>query len=598
MDRGSAGQVRAGAKQRQISDGASPAPREALIVGAGGSGAGSLWMLWEALGAARDLGRVHQIAAVLVRYGFGGLVQRVGMAGALERAGKALHWREPEDLARLEPPARVRRALEELGPTFVKLGQILATRGDLFPPEWIAEFGKLQDAAPALPFAELRAQLVEDLGEAPEAVFAELDPEPLAAASLAQVHRARLADGTAVVLKVRRPGIRPVIEADLRLLARLAEIVESEAPDLRRYRPREVVRQFAHSLRRELDFSAEGRNAERIARLFADSPAIVVPRIHWQWTGERLNVQDFIDGIPGRQAAALPDGFDRRLLARQGADAVLRMILEAGFFHADPHQGNVFYLPGNRIAFIDFGMVGRLSEARRFEVATLMHGLVGRDARKVADVLLDWSADSSGDAEALRSEIEAFVDEYHGVALKQLDLGALLADVVAILREHGLALPPDLALMIKAFITLEGMGRQLDPDFDIAGEAAPFLREVLLAHLAPRAIARRGWAALAGGVQMLAGLPQDIGRLLRAARRGKVQLEVDVPALKAFGDQLDRAASRLTMAIVTAALIVGSSIVMTVDRGGGVATLGLLGFVGAVVCGLWVLVSVWRGGRR
>lgn len=554
-------------------------------------------MLWEALGAARDLGRVQQIAAVLVRYGFGGLVRRVGMAGALERAGKALHWREPEDLARLEPAARVRRALEELGPTFVKLGQILATRGDLFPPEWIVEFGKLQDAAPALPFADLRGQLVEDLGEAPEVVFAELDPVPLAAASLAQVHRARLADGTAVVLKVRRPGIRPVIEADLRLLDRLAEIIEKEAPELVRYRPREVIRQFAHSLRRELDFSAEGRHAERIAALFVSSPEIVVPRIHWQWTGERLNVQDFIEGIPGRQAAALPDGFDRRLLARRGADAVLRMILEAGFFHADPHQGNVFYLPGNRIAFIDFGMVGRLSEARRFEVATLMHGLVGRDAGKVADVLLDWSADSNGDAEALRCEIEAFVDDYHGVALKKLDLGALLADVVAILREHGLALPPDLALMIKAFITLEGMGRQLDPDFDIAGEAAPFLREVLLAHLAPRAIARRGWEALLGGVQMLAGLPQDLGRLLRAARRGKLQLEVDVPALKSFGDQLDRAASRLTMAIVTAALIVGSSIVMTVDRGGGVATLGLLGFIAAMLGGLWVLISVWRGGR-
>lgn len=554
-------------------------------------------MLWEALGAARDLGRVQQIAAVLVRYGFGGLVRRVGMAGALERAGKALHWREPEDLARLEPAARVRRALEELGPTFVKLGQILATRGDLFPPEWIVEFGKLQDAAPALPFEDLRGQLIEDLGEAPEAVFAELDPVPLAAASLAQVHRARLADGTAVVLKVRRPGIRPVIEADLRLLDRLAEIIEKEVPELVRYRPREVIRQFAHSLRRELDFSAEGRHAERIAALFVGSPEIVVPRIHWQWTGERLNVQDFIEGIPGRQAAALPEGFDRRLLARRGADAVLRMMLEAGFFHADPHQGNVFYLPGNRIAFIDFGMVGRLSEARRFEVATLMHGLVGRDAGKVADVLLDWSADSNGDADALRSEIEAFVDDYHGVPLKKLDLGALLADVVAILREHGLALPPDLALMIKAFITLEGMGRQLDPDFDIAGEAAPFLREVLLAHLAPRAIARRGWEALLGGVQMLAGLPQDLGRLLRAARRGKLQLEVDVPALKSFGDQLDRAASRLTMAIVTAALIVGSSIVMTVDRGGGVATLGLLGFIAAMLGGLWVLISVWRGGR-
>ena len=261
-------------------------------------------MLWEALGAARDLGRVHDIAAVLIRYGFGDLVQRLGMARALERAGKVLHLRGPDDIARLEPAARVRRALEELGPTFVKLGQILATRADLFPPDWIAEFGMLQDAAPAVPFEAIRAQLAEDLGEAPEAVFAELDTTPLAAASLAQVHRARLADGSPVVLKIRRPGIRPVIEADLRLLARLAEIMEAEAPDLRRYRPREVVREFAHSLRRELDFSAEGRNAERIAASFADHPEIVVPRIHWQWTGERLNVQDFVEGLPGRAVAA------------------------------------------------------------------------------------------------------------------------------------------------------------------------------------------------------------------------------------------------------------------------------------------------------
>ena len=556
-------------------------------------------MLREALGAARDLGRVHDIAAVLIRYGFGDLVQRLGMARALERAGGALHLnlRGPEHLARLEPPQRVRQALEELGPTFVKLGQILATRGDLFAPEWIAEFGKLQDAAPAVPFADIRAQLAEDLGQAPEAVFAELDTEPLAAASLAQVHRARLADGSAVVLKVRRPGIRPVIEADLRLLGRLAEIIETEAPDLRRYRPREVVRQFAQSLRRELDFSAEGRNAERIAASFADHPEIVVPRIHWEWTGERLNVQDFIEGIPGRNVAALAEGFDRKLLARRGAAAVLKMMLEDGFFHADPHQGNVFYLPGNRLGFIDFGMVGRLPEQRRYEVAELMHGLVDRDASLVAEVLLGWSSDANGDAAALRDEIERFVDEYHGVPLKQLDFGTMLADVVTILREHGLALPPDLALMVKAFITLEGLGRQLDPDFDIATEAAPFLRQVLFAHHAPSAIARRGWRALTSAVDLLAGLPQDLGRLLRSARRGSLHVEVDIPPLKAFGDQLDRAASRLTIGIVTAALIIGSSIAMTVERGDSTSLLGLLGFIGAMLGGLWVLLSVWRGGR-
>ena len=553
-------------------------------------------MLWQAIGAVRDLGRLHDIASVLIRYGFGDLVRRIGMAGALERAGRALHWHEPEELARLEPPARVRRALEDLGPSFIKLGQILATRVDLFPADWIAEFGKLQDAAPAIPFAELLPQLTEDLGEPPEAVFPRLEPEALAAASLAQVHRAWLADGTAIILKVRRPGIRPVVEADLRLLVRLAEIVEAEAPELRRYRPREVVRQFTLSLRRELDFSAEGRSAERIAANLAAHPEIVVPRIHWAWTGERLNVQDCIEGIPGRNLAAVEAaGLDRRLLARRGARAVLKMMLEDGFFHADPHPGNVFYLPDNRIAFIDFGMTGRLSEERRYQLAVLLHGLVSHDAQKVAEVLLDWSGGAEVDSETLQTEIDAFVDQYHGVPLKNLDLGAMLSDLVAILREHGLALPPDLALLIKAFITLEGMGRQLDPDFDMAGEAAPFLEQVLLAHAAPDALVRRGWRSLGRALALVAGLPQDLRQLLRAARRGKLHVEVDVLPLKQFGERLDNAASRLALAIVTAALIIGSAIVMTVERE---SALGRFGFIAAALGGLWVLFSIWRGGGR
>lgn len=562
-------------------------------------------MLWQALGAVRDLKRIHDIASVLIRYGFGDVVRRIGMAHALERAGKALRWREPEELAHLEPAARVRRALEELGPSFVKLGQILATRVDLFPPDWIAEFSKLQDAAPAIPFAELRPQLVEDLGDAPESIFSALDPQPLAAASLAQVHRARLSDGTDVILKVRRPGIRPIIEADLRLLERLAEIIEAEASDLRRYRPRDIVRQFTLSLRRELDFAAECRNAERIAEQFAGHPEISIPRVHWQWCGERLNVQDYVDGISGRDlAAADAAGLDRKLLARRGAEAVLKMLLEDGFFHADPHPGNVLYLTGNRIAFIDFGMVGRLTEERRSQVARLLQGLVGRDSSLVADVLLDWSDDDPRDPDSdlatLRAEIDTFVDLYHGVPLQRLDIGAMLSDLLTILREHGLSLPADLALMIKAFITLEGMGRQLDPDFDIAAEASPFLRQVLLAHAAPAAFARRGWRAFADAVDLLAGLPRDLRQFLRAARRGKLQVQVEVLPLQRFGGQIDRAASRLALAIVIAALIVGSAIVMTVDKAPslpGLPSFGLLGFIAALIGGLWLLVSIWRSGN-
>lgn len=556
-------------------------------------------MWWQALGAVRDFGRLHEIASILIRHGFGDMVQRVGLAKALERAGRALRWREPQEHAALDPPARLRRALEELGPTFVKLGQILATRTDLFPPEWIAEFGKLQDAAPVMAYADLLPQLTEDLGAAPEHVFSRLDLQPLAAASLAQVHRAWLMDGSAVILKIRRPGIRPVVEADLNLLKRLGDILEAEAPDLRRYRPREVLEQFALSLRRELDFAVECRNAERVARNFADQPNVVIPRIHWQWSGERLNVQEFIAGIAGRDLAALDAaGLDRKLLARRGADAMLKMMLEDGFFHADPHPGNLFYLADNRVAFIDFGMVGRLGDERRLQIVQLLHGLLGRDTPAVADVLLDWADDTVDiNTTALKVDIDTFIDNYHGLALQKIRLGAMLSDLIDIVRHHGLALPPELALMFKAFVTLEGLGRQIDPSFDMVGCVLPFVERILLARYSPAALAQRSQRALSHTAGLLADLPQDLSQLLRAARRGKLQAQIEVLPLKQFGQQIDRAAARLALSIITAALIVGSAIVVAVNRQSapaGFPSFGLMGFIAAAIGGVWVLLSIWR----
>ena len=557
-------------------------------------------MLWQAISAVRDLGRLHDIAAVLIRYGFGDLVRRTGLAGVLERTGRALHWHVSDELARLEPPARVRRVLEELGPSFVKLGQILSTRVDLFSPEWITEFSKLQDSVIALPFSELRAQLTEDLGEPPENTFPRLETQALAAASLAQVHRAWLSDGTPVVLKIRRPGIRPLVEADLRLLKRLAEIVESEAPDLRRYRPKEVVRQFTLSLRRELDFSAEGRSAERIAANFEAQYDIVIPRIYWEWTCERLNVQDYIDGIPGRDTAALDaSGLDRVLLAQRGSDAVLKMILEDGFFHADLHPGNIYFLPDNQIAFIDFGMVGRISEERRYQIAILLHGLVSHDAEIVSEILLDWSDNTDADSSVLQNEIDAFVDQYHGVQLRKIDIARMLSELLAILRDHGLTLPPDLALLIKAFITLEGLGRQLNPAFDMMKSSSPMIKQAMKAHTAPDALAKRGWRALLDSVSLITSLPKDLSRLLRIARRGKIQLQVELLPLKHFSDKIDRAASRLALSVITAALIIGSAIVHNAESNSssGLSTLGLLGFIAAASGGVWVLISIWRSGK-
>ena len=560
-------------------------------------------MLIETLIASRDVGRLNTIAGVLIRHGLGDVVHRLGLADRLERAGHAVMLNHAADLGRLEPPVQVRLAMEELGPTFVKLGQILAGRADLFGPEWIAEFEKLHSHVPAVPLAELRPQLREDLGDEPEAVFARFDPEPLAAASIAQVHRAQLKDGTEVVVKIRRPGIAETIAADLRLLGRLAALAEEQLPWLRPYRPQQLVKELAKSLQRELDLASECRNAERIARNMTDLPWIVVPQVHWAHTRERVNVQDFIDGIAGHHLQALQDnGQDRRLLAQRGAQAVLKMIVEDGLFHADPHPGNVFYLPDNRIAFIDFGMVGRLSAKRRGELLALLLGLVERNPQAVADVLLDWTGDASNaDIDALEAEIEAFVDQYYGVPLAQLSLGGMLGDVTTILREHHLALPSDLALLIKAFITLEGLGRGLDPDFHMAEEALPLLRKVMRAQYRPKVLALRAWGNLRRLLALAEQLPHDLSRLMRNARRGKLNIHLDIAHVRRVGNQLTQAANRISMALVIAALIVGSSIVMTVEGGPtlmGLPVFGFLGFCGAVIGGLWLVRSIRRSNHH
>ena len=560
-------------------------------------------MLTGTLDAARDMGRLHTIAGVLIRHGLGDLVHRLGLTELLAKAGHVLQWAHAADLARLESPEQVRLAIEELGPTFVKLGQILAGRADLFGPQWIAQFEQLHSHVPAVPLAQLLGPLREDLGGEPAEVFARFDTEPLAAASIAQVHRAQLKDGTEVIVKIRRPGIEQTIAADLRLLQRLAALAETQMPQLRPYRPQQLVRELARSLQRELDLATECRHAERIAAHLQPLPWLVVPRVHWAYTSERVNVQDYIAGVPGHALGQLDaEGYDRPLLARRGAQAVLKMIVEDGLFHADPHPGNVFYLPGNRIAFIDFGMVGRLSPRRREDLLALLLGLVERDARAVADVLLDWTGDGAGaDLDRLEAELEAFVDQYHGLPLAQLHLGQMLGDVTALLREHRLALPGDLALLIKAFITLEGMGRGLDPHFHMAGEALPLLRRVLRARYQPHVLAGRAWRNLRRGWALAEQLPQDAMQLLRNIRRGRMHIGLELAHLRRVGDQLDRAASRMAMALVIAALIIGSSIVMTVEGGPtllGLPLFGFLGFAGAVVGGLWLLRSIRRSGQQ
>jgi ubiquinone biosynthesis protein len=482
---------------------------------------------------------------------------------------------------------------------------VMATRVDLFPPRWIEELEKLHAEVPPVPFEELLPQLSRALGRSPFEVFRDIETRAHAAASIAQVHRARLADGTPVVLKVRRPGVREKIETDLRLLRRVSELVEAEIPEARRYRPAEIAAQFARSLEREADFVTETRNIERFAKNFAGDPHVVIPRIFPQWTSDLLLVQEHVEGVPATDLAAVEAaGLDRKLLAARGVDLFLKMILIDGFFHADPHPGNVFYLPGNRIVVIDFGMVGRLSPHRRRQVIDLLAGLARMAEEPMLEVLLDWAGEAYVDEAKLAADVNELVFDFEGVPLKDIRIGAAIRQFAAIIREHSIVLPADLSLMFKMLITLEGLGRQYDPDFHIVQHLTPLVKRALAERSAPRELARRGQRAVDEFFSVAAGVPRDLARLLREARRGKARIDLDLKRLDSFGRQLDRTLDRVTMGIMTASLVIGSAIVLTVEGGPrvlGVPVLpavGLAGYAMAFVNSVWIIYGIWRSGRE
>lgn len=559
-------------------------------------------MLKQTFTVVRDLPRVRDIIAILARHGMGNLVQRLGLAKGIEKAGDLLNIPGNHEIEMIEPEVRMRRVLEELGPTFIKLGQVLATRVDMFPPEWIDEFEKLQSDAPALPFEELLPELQVALGQDPHELFDELDPQPIGSASIAQVHRARLKNGEEVVLKIRRPNIIPKIEADLRVLGHIAALAEFEFPELRRYQPGKVVDEFARSLRRELNLSTEARNMERFARNFAGNDDIVIPQVYTEWTSERLIVQGYIGGIPGNDLEAIEAaGLNRQVLAARGADAVLKMVLIDGYFHADPHPGNVKYLPGNRLAFLDFGMAGRLPHQRRDQIVDLLAALSQRDEHGILNVLLEWSGDAVVDEEKLAADIADFIFNYENLSLKEVQFGVLLNEVVSLAREHSLMMPTDLTLLFKALISLEGLGRQLDPDFQMVPHLTPFVKQVIIGRYHPASMLKRGKDGLLEALGILSGVPKDIGKLIKQARRGNLRIDLDLKRLDQFGIRITRSTNRLTMGIVTGALMIGSAIVMTVKGGPmifGLPLFGVLGFLLALFNTVWLVLAIWVSGKE
>jgi ubiquinone biosynthesis protein len=495
-------------------------------------------------------------------------------------------------------------ALEELGPTFVKLGQVLSTRPDLLPPAYIAELARLQDTVPPAPWEPVRAQLEAELGAPVEEVFATLDPEPIAAASLAQVHAATLPDGAEVVVKVQRPDIEATINVDLDILADVARLLQTRTPLGELYDLPGIVEEFAATLRAELDFYREGHNADRFRANFADEPYLYIPKVYWEYTTRRVLVMERIRGIKIDDIAALDAaGYDRYRIGLHAARMVIKEVLEDGFFHADPHPGNFFVMPGEVIGAMDFGMVGYLSRRTRTDLVRLYIAAVQLDEEAVVDQLVRMGVVGGAvDRMGLQHDIGRLLRKYAGLPLKAIRARDMVEEAMPIAFRHHLRLPSELWLLGKTLAMMEGVGLKLVPDFDMFAVSRPYVQRFMREMASPRAWMPSLIRGMGDWAQLLDMLPRTGMQLLTRAERGELEVSLRHQELGRALVYLDRLANRLALSILLAALIVGLALLVPAfhlaERGGLITALVILGFALASLLGLWLVISILRSGRR
>ena len=548
------------------------------------------------------LRRYTEIVSILVKYGFVDVIDALHLTPYLAVGRRVLCALGHEGHPAQSRAVRLRLAFEELGPTFIKLGQALSTHADLIPPDVIAELTLLQDAVPPLPPGVAEKALQDALGCSVHDLFLDFSPEPLAAASIAQVHRATLHSGEVVAVKIRRPAIESVIEADLAILFDLSALAERYVPDASLYSLNEVVSEFARTIRREQDLVREGRLIERVASQFAGDPTVRFPRICWRLTTPAVLTMEFLDGV---KVSALGTGeapdLDPRLVARRGADAVLRQILVNGLFHADPHPGNILVMPGSIVAFVDFGIVGRINRQMRDSLTETIVAVGQHDADRLAEIVVKVATPLRPvNMPELARDIDEMLDVYADVALGDLSLGAVFAAITEAMARHRLRLPADLLLLIKSVTTIEAVGRQLDPSFKMVEHATPFVESVIAQKHSPAAMALRTADAGREIVSALRTLPANVAQITQKIRTDGMRVEFVHRNLDFFVREMDRSSNRLSFAIVIAAIVIGSSIMVHAAVGPeafGYPLLGLAGFLVAGFLGIGLAIGILRSGR-
>ncbi len=541
----------------------------------------------------KHLGRYREIIGILLKYGIDNLIEQLGLRETLKLPRRRREIVAPQ----LSTPQRVRKAIEELGPTFIKLGQILSTRPDLIPPAYLKELAKLQDSVPPAPWEEVRRVAEDELNRPLDEVFAWIKPEPIAAASLAQVHEAKLKSGEEVVVKIQRPGIQDVIEKDLDILREVAYLV-SRTPLGQLYDFIELVEDFSFTLRNELNYVREGRNADKFRENFAHEPYIYIPRVYWDYTTPRLLVMEKISGIKIDDIEAIDvAGLDRRLIALNAARIIIKEVLIDGFFHADPHPGNFVVMEGGVIGAMDFGMVGHLSRQDRENLVRLYIFAIRMDAEGIVDQLTFMGAcDYSVDRDALVRDINRLLSKYRGMPLKDIRAQEVMEELLPITFRHRLRFPPQYWLLGKTLAMMEGIGTKLAPDFDIFQVSEPYVRRFVWQLMLPQWWGERAFRELLNLRELLSTLPRKLPALFELLEKGRLGLDISISEVGEAGRSLQRSVNRLALSILLAAFIIASSLLIAAWPSIGSQSWGIwilaLGFVVSAVLGLWLLVSI------
>ncbi|MCC7202592.1 MAG: AarF/ABC1/UbiB kinase family protein [Nitrospirae bacterium] len=547
----------------------------------------------------RDIQRVRIILNTLIKYGFGYLVERLNLQGYVPLGKRIFRTREKEESPQ-NIAGRFRLVLEELGPTFIKFGQILSLRRDILSDDFVRELQKLQDSVPPFPVEQAREEILSEFGSPAEKLYAYFDENPLAAASIGQVHRARLPDGREVVVKIQRPGIKDTIETDLSILLTLARLINRYIPEAKLYDPVGLVEEFSTSIRKELDFRIEGRSADRFRTMFKDSRDVYVPEVIWDLSGIHILTIEYAPGIKITDVDG--DKHSKYALAKKFSDSYLFQIFDHGFFHADPHPGNVFVLEDGRICFHDFGIMGRLDDEMVDSLSGIFLAIIEKDIGRLMDLYLETGiVMRECDLKALKKDMSDFIEGFHDIPLKDFSFADFVNGLIAIGRRHHVKIPNDMLLFGKAFMTVESIVRTLAPEFNLVENIRPYAQHLLRKKLfEPKRIysdiVRIGLEVSS----LMRELPREIHHIFKRIREGRIEIEVRHEKLEGLEQHIDKASNRLSFSLIIAAIIVGSSIIMQTQIGPlflGFPLLGAVGYIVAGVLGLWLVWAIIRSGR-